>query len=90
MGTLGSLLDLELDTLDLLGGAEAASLDLGKVHENIFRAVVRGDETEALVAVEPLHSSLCHLLTSLIQMRMYLKHPRLTVSVVGDLDRAAL
>src|SRR5690242_6855465 len=67
LGALGSLLDLELDALVLLEGAEAAALDLGKVHEDILRPVVRGDEAEAFVAVEPFHSSLCHLLTSLIQ-----------------------
>src|SRR5690349_24716695 len=67
LGALGSLLDLELDALVLLEAAEAAALDLRKVHEDILRAVIWRDEAEALVAVEPLHSSLCHLLTSLIQ-----------------------
>jgi hypothetical protein len=36
------------------------------VDEEVLRAVVRGDEAEALFTVEPFHSSLCHLLTSLI------------------------
>jgi hypothetical protein len=67
LGSLGPLLDLELDTLVFLERAKAASLDLGKVDEDILRAIVRGDEAEALITVEPLHSSLCHLLTSLIQ-----------------------
>jgi len=67
LGTLGSLLDLELNALILLERAEAASADLGKVDEHVRRAAVRSDEAEAFVAVEPFHSSLCHLLTSLIQ-----------------------
>src|SRR6476620_1161654 len=86
LGALGSLLDLELDALVRLEGAEAAALDLGKVHEDILRAVIRGDEAEALVAVEPLHSSLCHLLTSLISVRMYLQHPRITVAVEAPIQ----
>ena len=67
LGSFGSLLNLELNTLVFLERTMAASLDLGVVDEEVLRAVVRGDEAEALVTVEPFHSSLCHLLTSLIQ-----------------------
>jgi hypothetical protein len=58
--TLRSLGDLELDSLILLKGTKTASLDLRMVDEYIFRAAVRGDKSEALLAVEPFHSSLCH------------------------------
>ena len=75
LGSFSSLLNVELNTLVFLERTMAASLDLGVVDEEVLRAVVRGDEAEALVTVEPFHSSLCHLLTSLIQMRMYQKHP---------------
>jgi hypothetical protein len=30
-------------------------VDRGLVHENLFRAVVGGDEPETLLSVEPLH-----------------------------------
>jgi hypothetical protein len=62
LGTFLPLLDLELNALVLLKRAKAAPLDLGKVDEEVLPAVVRGDETEALFAVEPFHSSLRHLL----------------------------
>src|SRR2546429_1165344 len=75
LGPFSSLRNLELNTLVFLERAMAAALDLGVVDEEVLRAVVRGDKAEALVAVEPFHSSLCHLLTSLIPMRMYQKHP---------------
>jgi hypothetical protein len=65
--TLGSLLDLKLDTLVFLERPKAAAADLGEVDEDILGPIVRSDKAEALVTVEPLHSSLHHLLTSLIQ-----------------------
>src|SRR2546429_7150970 len=67
LGPFSSLRNLELNTLVFLERTVAAALDLGVVDEEVLRAVVRGDEAEALVTVEPFHSSLCHLLTSLIQ-----------------------
>jgi hypothetical protein len=57
---LGALGDLELHLLVLLEATEAVAVDLGVVHEDV-RAVRARDEAEALVGVEPLHSSLCHL-----------------------------
>src|SRR5262245_5857877 len=56
------LLDLELNALVLLKRAKAAPLDFGIVDEEVLSAVVWGDETVALFAVEPFHSSLRHLL----------------------------
>ncbi|CRK50103.1 hypothetical protein RHCRD62_100015 [Rhodococcus sp. RD6.2] len=65
LGTLGALADLELDALVLLEGAEAATLDLGVVDENVSGSVFGGDEAESLFRVEPLHSALCHAVPSL-------------------------
>src|SRR5690349_17205777 len=44
-----------LDPLPFLDAALAVRLDGGAVNEDIASAVVRGDEAEALVGVEPLH-----------------------------------
>src|SRR6187551_2228193 len=57
---LGALGDVKLDPLVLLQAAEAAGLDGREVDENVLVAAVDVDESEALVRVEPLHSSLCH------------------------------
>jgi hypothetical protein len=51
---LGRFLDLVLDGLALLEALESLHLHRGEVHENVFAALVVGDETEALVVVEPL------------------------------------
>ena len=61
LGTLGTLADLELNALILLERTEAVALDFGVVNEQILLATVRSDEAEALFAVKPFHSSLCHL-----------------------------
>lgn len=52
--------DIELNPLSLFQRAVAAALDLRVVDEDIRGAVVGGDKAEALFAVEPFHSSLCH------------------------------
>jgi hypothetical protein len=52
--TLLSLANLELDLLTFLQLAEATALDRGEVHEAIFSAVVRRDETIPLLCIEPL------------------------------------
>ena len=54
LGTLGALSDLELDPLVLFEGAEAASLDLRVVDKHVGGTVLRGDEAEPLLRVEPL------------------------------------
>jgi hypothetical protein len=56
-----ALADLELDSLILFEGAEAAALDLRVMNEDVIRTAVGGDEAEAFFAVEPFHSSLCHI-----------------------------
>lgn len=66
-GGLRALLTLahvELDALVLLERLEAATRDLRVVHEDVGRAVVGGDETEALFGVEPLHDALSHIFSS--------------------------
>src|SRR3954469_18752046 len=49
--------NLELHPLVLLQAAVARHLDSGEVGEDVGAAVVRGDEPEALVRVEPLHNA---------------------------------
>jgi hypothetical protein len=61
---LGALAGGVLDLLVLFQGAVAAHVDGGVMNEDVGGAVVGGDETEALIGVEPLHGSLCHLLVS--------------------------
>src|SRR5699024_1876127 len=58
---LGALGDLELDALRLVQRAVALGLDGRVVHEDVVTATVLGDEAVALLCVEPLHSSLCHV-----------------------------
>eukprot|EP00475_Leptophrys_vorax_P008608 TRINITY_DN1557_c0_g1_i1.p2 TRINITY_DN1557_c0_g1~~TRINITY_DN1557_c0_g1_i1.p2 ORF type:complete len:139 (+),score=13.21 TRINITY_DN1557_c0_g1_i1:767-1183(+) len=49
-----ALLDGELDDLVLVEATEALGLDAGLVDEELFAAIIGGDEAEALGAVEPL------------------------------------
>ena len=60
--TLGPLLDAELHSLVLFERLLAVPLDFSEVNENIVRSAIRSDKAEALIAVEPLHSSLRHTL----------------------------
>src|SRR3954452_15317888 len=39
---------------------EAAALDRGVMDEEVLAALIRSDEAEALVVVEPLNGSCCH------------------------------
>src|SRR5262249_21365889 len=57
---LRALGDLELHVLVLLQAAEAGAVNLGVVHEDV-RSVGAGDEAVALLRVEPLDGSLCHV-----------------------------
>src|SRR4029077_207951 len=64
---LRSLLPLgrvELDLLVLIQRPVAGARDRGEVHEHVRRPVIGGDETKALIGVEPLHCSCCHQSTS--------------------------
>src|SRR5690606_2179293 len=44
----------------LVQALEARALDRAEMHEEVLAAVVRGDEAEALVTVEPLDRTCCH------------------------------
>src|SRR5947207_11499375 len=57
---LGAPAGRVLDPLIFLEAAVAISLDGGVVDEDIGSAVVGGDESVALVGVEPLHFALSH------------------------------
>src|SRR5258706_4171107 len=51
---------LELHVLVLLEATETIAVNLGVVHEDV-RSVGTGDEAIALLRVEPLDGSLCHV-----------------------------
>jgi hypothetical protein len=53
------LFDVKRDCLTLRKCFEAATCDLGVMHEYVV-TVVTGDKAEAFGLVEPLHSSFCH------------------------------
>src|SRR3954452_2183016 len=57
---LGPLAHVELDPLVLLEAPEPRLLNGTEVNEHI-RAVLLGDEAVALLRVEPLHNTSCHL-----------------------------
>src|ERR1700730_5243191 len=64
---LRSLLSLgrvEFDLLVLIQRPVAGARDRGEVDEHVRRPVIGGDETKALIGVEPLHCSCCHQLKS--------------------------
>src|SRR4029079_12604572 len=48
------------DLLALVEGAHPGAFDRADVHEDILVAIVRLNEAEALLAIEPLHGSLVH------------------------------
>jgi hypothetical protein len=63
VGRLGALLALgnfEADALVLVQRTEPAALDGGVMNEEIGATFVGGDETEALLSVEPLDGALSH------------------------------
>src|SRR6202162_4366419 len=57
---LGALPDLEFNPLVFLERAEPAALNLRVVDKEIGGDVLSRDKAEALLRVEPLHSSLWH------------------------------
>jgi len=60
LGALGALALLELDASALGEALEAIAGDVAVVHEEILRALLRGDEAVPLAVVEPLNGSGCH------------------------------
>jgi hypothetical protein len=53
----------ERDLLSLVEAMHRCTFDRADVHKNILAAVIRLDESIALLAVEPLHDSFRHLLS---------------------------
>ncbi len=56
--------NLEKDLLPLVEAVHSGAFNRADVHENILGAVIRLDESIALLAVEPLHGSFCHIALS--------------------------
>jgi hypothetical protein len=61
LGALATCADLELDLLALVKRLEALAHDVGVVNENIVATCRGRDETKALLSVEELDSSSCHV-----------------------------
>src|SRR6266704_6496226 len=62
-----SLSRVELDLLVLVQRPVAGCRDRGEVDEYVRRPVIGGDETKALIGVEPLHCACCHQFKSFTQ-----------------------
>src|SRR6266581_2132144 len=58
---------VEFDLLVLIQRPVAGARDRGEVDEHVRRPVIGGDETIALVGVEPLPCACCHLFKSFVQ-----------------------
>src|SRR5947209_19052813 len=56
-----SLGRVELDLLVLVQRPVTGARDRGEVDEDVRRPVIGGDETKALVSVEPLYCACCHV-----------------------------
>jgi len=77
LGALGALAGGELHPLVFLEAAVTVSLDDGVVNEDVTRPVIGGDETIALVGVEPLHCTLSHFYAFSYEndVRVYVRGP---------------
>src|SRR5262245_14179143 len=53
--------NIEGDLLSLIEALHPGAFDRADVHEDILAAIIRLDEAEAFLAVEPLHGSLRHI-----------------------------
>jgi hypothetical protein len=53
--------NLKREPLSLIEAAHPGAFDSADVHEHVLAAVIRLDETEAFLAVEPLYDSLRHV-----------------------------
>jgi len=53
--------DVERDLLSLIELTHPSAFDCADVHEDVLAAVIRLDEAEAFLDIEPLHGSLRHL-----------------------------
>ncbi len=59
LGALGALNHFKFHCLSFFQGLESVPLDGTEVDEDV-RTIILRDETEALLIVEPFHSSFCH------------------------------
>jgi hypothetical protein len=50
--------DFELDLLTFIEAVHPCAFDGADMHEDVFAAIIRLNEAETLLAVEPLHGSL--------------------------------
>src|SRR4051812_33806660 len=64
VGALGPVLGVVADLRALGERLEAVAGDARVVHEQVLALVVGRDEPEALIVVEPLHGSGCHMSSS--------------------------
>jgi hypothetical protein len=53
--------NVESDLLSLVEDTHASAFDRADVHEDILAAIIRLNEAEAFLVVEPLHGSFCHI-----------------------------
>jgi hypothetical protein len=58
-GSAVALGNLELDSLTVGKGAEALGVNAGLVNEQVLLTAGRGDESEALLGIEPFAGSCC-------------------------------
>src|ERR1700733_6357300 len=65
-GSFASGSHVEGDLLALLERLEPTAGDVGVVDEDVALVIGLGDESEALLAVEELHSSGCHVFPSFL------------------------
>ena len=57
---LGAALYIKCNLLAFSQGLETRSLDYAEMHEDVFTAIIRGNETKALGFVKPLNSTCSH------------------------------
>jgi hypothetical protein len=62
------------------------AFDCADVDENILAAIIRLDESEPLLAIEPLHGSLCHI--ALLSVTCALKAARQRSRFIRDLEES--
>ena len=55
-----ALRDFELNFLTFFEGLETVHVDCGEVREQIFAAVIWGDEAKTFGIIEPLNCTCCH------------------------------
>ena len=62
--------DLKRDLLSLIEAIHPGTFDGADVHEDILAAIIRLDEAEAFLTIEPLYRSLRHM--TVLSMRVWI------------------